>query len=136
MAGDRPVLPGLLLYLVVALTPTLVFWLALRLVPPAFSAIVERRRRARMPTGPSLEAVVSDLRRLRREVCRAPTRTRVRRVALLAAYDDTLLEACRVVGLPDPPLADADGSNRALARLVTEAELEQAGIALDPPAAA
>ena len=131
MAGDRSALVGLLLYLLIAAAPTALFWIVLRLLPAACAAFDERRRKE-VP-GPPLEDVVTDLRRLRREVCGPPQRTQVRRVALLSAYDDALLEACRVVGIPDPPLAAATGSDRALARLVTEAALEDAGIALDPP---
>lgn len=133
MAGDRPVLLGLLLYLLVAAAPTVLFWVALRLVPAAVSAYVERRhRRRQVSTGPALESVVADLRRLRREVCCGTQRTQVRRVALQAAYDDTLLECCRLVRV-DAPLADAEGRERAFARLLTEAALEDAGIPLDPP---
>lgn len=131
MAGDRSALLGLLLYLVIAVAPTLVFWFALRVLPAAVSAVVERRRRP--PPGPSLERVVADLRRLRREVRGAPQRTRVRQVALVSAYDDVLLQVCGVVGVDAPPLATATGGDRALARLLTEAAVEQAGIALDPP---
>jgi hypothetical protein len=133
MAGDRPVLLGLLLYLLVAAAPTVLFWVALRLVPAAVTACVERRRRRRrVSTGPALESVVADLRRLRREVCCGTHRTQVRRVALQAAYDDTLLECCRLVRV-EAPLADAQGRERAFARLLTEAALEDAGIPLDPP---
>jgi len=131
VAGDRSVLLGLLLYLLVAVVPTLVFWLALRLLPAAVTAVSQRRRSRRCVPGPALETVVADLRRLRREVCGPAQPTRVRRVALLAAYDETLLDACLVVGV-DAPLATSAGSDRALARLRTEAALEDAGIALDP----
>ncbi len=133
MTGDRPVLVGLLLYMMIAVAPTLVFWVALRLLPAAVSALAERRRRRHPPIGPSLEKVVADLRRLRREVRGRPQLTQVRRVALLAAYDDLLLEVCSLVDV-DAPLAAAVGSDRAFARLLTEAALEDAGIALDPPA--
>jgi hypothetical protein len=129
VTGDRPVLVGLLLYLLVAVTPTLVVWLVLRLVPVA-AALAERRRTP--PPPPSLEFVVANLRRLRREVRGAPPPSQVRRLALAAAYDDTLLQLCALVGV-DAPLADADEADRAFARLLTEAALEQAGIALDPP---
>jgi hypothetical protein len=133
MAGDRPVLLGLLLYLLVAATPTVLFWAALRLLPAVVTAWAERRRRRRAPpAGPALESVVANLRRLRREVCCGGYRTQVRRVALQAAYDDTLLECCRLVEV-DAPLAAADDRERAFARLLTEAALEAAGIALDPP---
>ncbi len=133
MAGDRSALVGLILYLVVAAAPALVFWIALRLIPAAATVIDDRRRARRVPAGPSLQSVVGDLRRLRRELRGTPQRTQVRRVALLAAYDDALLEVCTIAGLDAPPLATATVADRAYARLLTEAALEQAGIALDPP---
>jgi hypothetical protein len=132
MAGDRPVLLGLFLYVLVAATPTVLFWAALRLLPAAVTAWAERRRRRDLRAGPTLESVVANLRRLRREVRCGGYRTQVRRVALQAAYDDTLLECCRLVDV-DAPLAAADVSERPFARLLTEAALENAGIALDPP---
>jgi hypothetical protein len=131
MAGDRPVLLGLLLYLLVATTPTVAFWVVLRLLPAAVTNIADRRRRRRAPAGPALESVVANLRRLRREVCCGCFRTQVRRIAVQAAYDDTLLECCRLVDI-DAPLATADAGDRPFARLLTEAALENAGIALDP----
>ena len=132
MAGDRPVLLGLLLYLIVATTPTVAFWVVLRLLPAAVATLAERRRRRRRaPAGPALESVVANLRRLRREVCCGCYRTQVRRMAVQAAYDDTLLECCRLVDV-DAPLATADAGDRPFARLLTEAALEHAGIALDP----
>jgi hypothetical protein len=57
----------------------------------------------------------------------------VRRVAVLAAYDDALLDVCRLVEV-DAPLATAVGHDRAFARLLTEAAVEDAGIPLDLPA--
>lgn len=133
MAGDRSALVGLFLFVVVAATPTLLFWAVFSLLPRWYSAFDEWRRSRRAPSGPALESVVADLRRLRREVRGTPPATQMRRVALMAAYDDVLLEACRVVGVPEPPLAAAVGNDRAFARLLTEAALEEAGIALDPP---
>ena len=129
--GGRPVVEGLLLYTAIAVAPTAVVWLGVRVLPALVTSWWERRRRSDPATGPSLEAVVANLRRLHRQVrdCRPPTR--VRTVALLAAYDDTLLEACAMVGV-DAPLATACGSDRAFARMLTEAALENAGIALDP----
>jgi hypothetical protein len=134
MAGDRPVLVGLLLYILVALMPTVVFWLVIHVGPVAFRAWTEHRRARRPPPSePPLEVAVANLRRLRREVCQRPAPTQVRRVALQAAYDDTLLEVCRIVGV-EAPLTEASPSDRAFARLLTEAALEAAGIPLDPPA--
>jgi hypothetical protein len=129
--GDHPVLAGLVLYLLIAVTPTMMFWLALRVLPAALTALRDRRRPV-VPPGPPLEDLVADLRRLRRDMCGPPQRTQVRRVALAAAYDDALLDVCRAVGVAVPPLDAAAGSERAFARLQAEAALEAAGIALDP----
>jgi hypothetical protein len=134
MAGDRPVLVGLLLYVLVALMPTVVLWLVVRVGPVAFLAWTRHRDARRPPpSGPPIEVAVANLRRLRREVCQGSAPTQVRRVALLAAYDDTLLEVCRIIGV-DAPLAGPPPGDRAFARLLTEAALEAAGIPLDPPA--
>lgn len=131
VTGDRPVLVGLLLYVFVAAAPTLLFWLALRLIPAAMEGISDWLARRRRPPGPCLESSVANLRRLRREMRGGAQPTQVRRLALYAAYDDTLIEVCGFVGV-DPPLGSATESDRAFARLLTEAELEEAGVALDP----
>jgi hypothetical protein len=130
--GGRPVVEGLLLYVAIAVAPTVIVWLGVRVLPAVVTSLWERRRRSDRPTGPCLESVVANLRRLHRQVrdCRPPTR--VRTVALLAAYDDMLLEACAMVDV-DAPLATATGTDRAFARMLTEAALENAGVALDPP---
>lgn len=133
VAGDRPAVAGLLLYLVIAVTPSLVFWVSLRLLPAVVTALSERMRARRArPAGPALETTVAHMRRLRHEVCCCVPRTQVRRVAVLAAYDDVLVDVCRMVGV-DAPLATAVGADREFARLLTEAALEHAGIALEPP---
>jgi hypothetical protein len=129
--GDRPVLWGLLLYAATGVAPTLIVWLGVRILPAAVTAFWERRRRADLPTGPCLESVLAHLRRLRRLVQGRSAHDGT--VALFGAYDETLLEACAMVGV-DAPLATATGPDRAFARLLTEAALEDAGIALDPPA--
>lgn len=131
MPGDGAVILDLLIYALVAATPTLLLWVAVRWLPPAIGCLLDLRVRRRRPQGPTLESVVGNLRRLRREV-RGKHPTQVRHLALLSAYDDTLVEACRMVGV-DAPLAEAGDSERPFARLLTEAQLEDAGIALDPP---
>lgn len=132
MTGDRPALAGLLLYLLIAVTPMVLLWVVPRVLPPVVSSIVEWHRGRRPRVGPSCESVVANLRRLRREMRGAPPPNQVKQVALFSAYDQTLLDVCAMVGV-DAPLAAATGSDRALARLLTEAALEDAGIALDPP---
>jgi hypothetical protein len=133
VAGDRPAVAGLLLYLLIAVTPSVVLWVSLRLLPAVVTALSERLRSRRLPVRPALEATVADLRRLRHEIRCCVPRTQVRRVAVQAAYDDVLLDVCRMVEV-DAPLATAVGADRVFARLLTEAALEDAGIALDPPA--
>jgi hypothetical protein len=132
MAGDRPVLLGLLIYLFLAAAPTILFWLVLRVLPRAVEQLDDWRARRKAPQGPNLESSVATLHRLRRDMRIGDHPTQVRRLALLAAYDRTLLEVCGFVGV-DAPLGSASESDRAFARLLTEAELEEAGIVLDPP---
>ncbi|ODU01949.1 MAG: hypothetical protein ABS81_19275 [Pseudonocardia sp. SCN 72-86] len=122
---------GLTIYALVTLAPTLIFWAALK-VPPALAA---RRRRVELPpTRPPIEELVADLRRLRRNLQAGGSRSRVRRVALQSAYDDVLLEVCEAVGVDTERFAATpeQGSERAFARLVAEADLESSGIELDP----
>ena len=134
MPGDGSVVLDLLIYMLVAATPTLTVWVAVRWIPPVIGHLLDLRLQRRRPPGPSLETVVGNLRRLRREV-RGSHPTQVRHLALLAAYDQTLVQACGIVGV-DAPLAEATEAERPFARLLTEAQLEEAGIALDPPGAA
>lgn len=131
MTGDRPLWLGLVLYLAVTVAPTLLLWAALR-VP---SWLAARRPPRPAPAGPPLEALVADLRRLRRAVREGGQRNRLRRVALLSAYDDVLVDVCRAVGVDvSALLATAEtGPQRAYARLLAEADLEAAGVPLDPP---
>ncbi|GAY13108.1 hypothetical protein TOK_2027 [Pseudonocardia sp. N23] len=122
---------GLTVYALVTLAPTLIFWAALR-VPAALAA--RSRRLSPPPSRPPIEALVADLRRLRRNLRSGAARSRVRRVALQSAYDDVLLEVCAAVGVDTTRLAATpeQGSERAFVRLLTEADLESAGIVLDP----
>jgi hypothetical protein len=132
MAGDRPVLLGLLIYIVLAAAPTLLFWVVLRALPRAVERIDDWRARRHGPPGPCLESAVATLHRLRRDMRLGNHPTQVRRLALQEAYDRTLMEVCDFVGV-DAPLGSAAGTDRAFARLLTEAQLEEAGIVLDPP---
>jgi hypothetical protein len=132
VAGDRPALVSLLLYLLLAVAPTAAFWLAVQVIPAAVAAVARiRRNRAPVPVGRPLERLVADLRRLRGQMRGPPPTTMVRRNALVAAYDDVLLDVCAAVGI-DAPLAGATDAERPFARLQTEAAVEAAGIVLDP----
>jgi hypothetical protein len=81
------------------------------------------------PAGPPIEALAADLKRLRaatRSV--APGTSLVRRNATLAAYDDTLVQACLALGLPDTLTGLPPGTDREAERLRVEALLEAAGL--------
>ncbi|MBW0104940.1 hypothetical protein [Pseudonocardia sp. KRD291] len=144
MAGDRSVLVGIVLFALIAFSPAVLLWLVLRL-PRAVRVLWDRWRPAPpvRATRAPLQDLVADLRRLHAEHRGPPPSTRVRRTAVLAAYDDVLLDVCAAVGIPDPPLratvtaggtAGALDADRSLARLRTEAAVEEAGIALQYPA--
>lgn len=128
---------GVLTYVAIAAAPTLVVWAVARLLPVLLG--LPERLRGRRRAGPlrangqSFESLVADLHRLRRAVRGRPPTTRVRRVALMAAYDDVLSDLCLAVGVSRPPLCEVPERERPFARLQTEAAIEQAGVVLDPP---
>lgn len=87
-----------------------------------------RRRSRAKATGPTLERLVDDLRRLESEYRRIersdlPAKS-VRLRAVSLAYDDTLRACCLALELPEPEPAPLSS----LARLRTEAELAQHGL--------
>lgn len=120
-------MPVLVAYAALLLTPAAAFWLAARALD-RLAAWNSPRRPGPMPSGPSLERLVEDLRRLEREYLRIersdlPARgARLRTVSL--AYDDTLRACCRALDLPEPDAPPLDG----LVRLETEAALAQRGL--------
>ena len=118
---------AVLLYLALAATPALAFWAA-ALAVERLGRRPRRARGTRVAAGRPLERLVADLRRLEEDYSRIqrseePHRAkRLRAIGL--AYDDTLRDCCRAVGLPEPsppPLS-------AVSRLQTEAALAQSGV--------
>ena len=113
-------------YAFLAMTPAAAFWVFA--VGYEWLARYESAVRAPVPAGRSIEHLVRDLRRLADEQRRlrhsgAPAKA-ARLRSLMLAYDDTLLEACLAVGLPQPgppPLRDA-------VRLEIELALTQHGV--------
>ena len=90
-----------------------------------------RRRAARhpAPTGRPIEAVAADLRRLGRQVQPVPAGVPMaRRRAVQAAYDDVLVEAAGLLGVPTSLPASAEGRPRELERLRLIAALRAAGL--------
>jgi hypothetical protein len=116
----------LLVYLLLAATPAAAFWAAW----VALERWVRgpRSRSGAVPAHRPLERLVADLRRLERDHARTARSDatgragRLRAIAL--AYDETLQECCRAVGLTAPsrpPLS-------AVGRLETEMALAAAGV--------
>jgi hypothetical protein len=83
------------------------------------------------PVGMPIERIAADLRRIRPEAqMPAPGTPMVRRLAIVAAYDQALLEACRALDIPTDLDRVSDALERESERLRTEAELERAGVEL------
>ncbi|NEK85398.1 hypothetical protein GCU60_17770 [Blastococcus saxobsidens] len=90
-----------------------------------------RRSAARgpAPSGRPLERVAADLRRLGRQVDLVPAGAPMaRRRGLLAAYDDVLLEAAGMLGVPTSLTSCPEGRAREVERLRLVAELRGAGL--------
>ena len=116
------------MYIALCFVPSAAFYLAFRGLQVVCSWSGPPWRRSAAPQGPTLERLVSDLRRLERdyrciEDSDLPAKAaRLRSVTL--AYDDTLRACCRALDLAEPekpPLGP-------VARLQTEAALAQHGL--------
>jgi hypothetical protein len=78
-----------------------------------------------------IERISADLRRIRaRTLTQAEGMPVVQRRAILAAYDDALMDACRALGVDTELDAMGDDLERESERLRTEVQLERAGIDL------
>lgn len=83
------------------------------------------------PLGMPIERISADLRRIRvQTLAQAEGRPVVQRRAILAAYDDALMDACRALGVDTDLDAMNDDLDRESERLRTEVQLERAGIDL------
>ena len=83
------------------------------------------------PLGMPIERISADLRRIRaRTLAQAEGMPVVQRRAILAAYDDALMDACRALGVDTELDAMGDDLERESERLRTEVQLERAGIDL------
>jgi hypothetical protein len=92
-----------------------------RLAPPVLPA----------PSGMRIERIAADLRRIRPQVMHPASGTpMVRRRAVVAAYDDALLDACHALGVPTELDQITDDLERESERLRTEADLAEAGVDL------
>lgn len=94
---------------------------------------IERRRSARNPAPDRrpLQVVAADVRRLARSLSLVPTGAPMaRRRALVAAYDDVLVEAAVLLEVPHDLRTTPDGPARDAERLRLVAQLEAAGLAV------
>jgi hypothetical protein len=83
------------------------------------------------PAGMPIERIAADLRRIRPQaVLPASGTPMARRRAVIAAYDEALLDACRALDVPTDLDRVTDPLERESERLRTEAELERAGVHL------
>jgi hypothetical protein len=91
----------------------------LHLVPPA----------APVAAGMPIERIAADLRRIRPQALRPASGTPYsRRQAIVAAYDDVLLDACRALGVSTELDRITDAFERESERLRAEHELRKAGV--------
>jgi hypothetical protein len=89
------------------------------------------RTPAPTPTGPPLQKLAADLRRLRPEVrFPRPGVTMARQRGIVAAYDQTLVRTAVALGLATTLSELPDGIDHEAERLRLEAALERAGISL------
>lgn len=80
-----------------------------------------------------VEQIAADLRRLSAAVAHFPRgTTNTRRRALLKAYDDTLIDGCRALGVVESLSDLPPGVDRDLERLRVETALESAGLRFRP----
>jgi hypothetical protein len=78
-----------------------------------------------------IERIAADLRRIRPQARRLADGTPMaRRLAIVAAYDEALVDACRALDVPTELSRISDALERESERLRTEAELERAGVDL------
>jgi hypothetical protein len=93
--------------------------------------LIGLRKTPVLPDGMPIERIAADLRRIRRQARRPVAgMPMARRVAIVAAYDETLLDACRALAVPTELDRITDALERESERLRTEAELERAGVDL------
>lgn len=86
------------------------------------------------PSGPPLEQIAADIRRIRTQIKLAPPGMPVARLrGWVEAYDDVLAAACRALGLEERISALPEGVKRDLERERVERLLTRAGLQLRSP---
>jgi hypothetical protein len=117
----------LVAYLALACTPA-AFFIALARLLDWWARGGGRIRRARVPTGPPIQRLVGDLRRLGDDYSRIESsdlpRRAVRLQSVSLAYDDTLYACCTALEIPATTRPPFDP----VQRLEIEASLAQRGL--------
>lgn len=118
---------NLVLYVIAAVAPSLLFWALLRL-----PRLIRRLRNPKLVAeAPPVELIAADLRRVRR-VLRfyQPGTPAVRRISARQAYDELLKQACRAVDVEHQLDTLPEGVDRDIERLRVEESLRCAGLRL------
>ncbi|MFJ7216862.1 hypothetical protein [Amycolatopsis sp. NPDC098790] len=129
MTGAGGVLVNLILFAVVCIAPTVLFWCALR-VPKLIHRIREKHAKPQ-PVVPPIERVAADLRRVHRLLAEYPSGTpAARRLGTRQAYDELLAQACRQVDVCHRLAELPEGMDREIERLRVEESLRERGLAV------
>lgn len=132
MAGADSPLANLLLYVAVALTPSVACWAILHASRPA-GWIRRRLRRTPEPTPqcPPIQDLARNLRRVHRTLAEyEPGTSMVRRTSTRQAYDLLLIQACSAVGVEQRLDEVHEGIDRDIERLRIEESLRSAGLTI------
>ncbi|MFI9384570.1 hypothetical protein [Kutzneria sp. NPDC052558] len=125
MAGV--VITNLLLYLVLAMVPAAACWLMLH--GPDLHDWLRRRRRGPTPSGPAIQDLARNLRRVHRTLLDfQPGTPALRRLAARQAYDDLLRQACRALSIEHRLDEVPEGIDKDIERLRVEESLRRAGL--------
>jgi len=133
MEGD--LLVGFAKVIGISLVPVALFGAALH-ARGFFEKSTELARRAHLippappaASGPPLEKLAADLRRLRAEVrSPRPGIAMAKQRGIVAAYDEVLVETARALGVPTTLAEVPDGLDHEAERLRLEVALERAGL--------
>jgi len=86
------------------------------------------------PSGPPIEEIAADIRRIRAQIRQAPPGMPVARMrGWLEAYDDVLVTACHALAPEERIRGVPEGAERSLERERVERMLEQVGLRLCSP---
>lgn len=119
----------LVLFAVVSLAPSALFWCALRI--PKIYRFLRLKWAKPQPAGPPIERLAADLRRVHRLLVDCePGTPAARRLGTRQAYDELLQQACRRIEVPHRLEGLPEGIDRDIERLRIEQTLRDRGLAV------